>query len=179
MAARPDIYTYYDQFADLFDLSYGRQELGHTRPVNDHCKSLMELSHFQLQAAAAVVTGAYDFRGAVQSALIGTELALKAGLAANGEDENKIKTYGHILPKAIDSLAAYEPKFDADRVRKVAGTFPPYVANRYSPIQPERREIGHIIMGAQYIASEVMRQLSIRNFRTEGPMTFERVYPSI
>ena len=50
------------------------------------------LAAFQLQGAATALSLAFNSRGAVQSSLIGTELALKGGLAAFGE--NKKKRFG-------------------------------------------------------------------------------------
>lgn len=168
-----------DQFIDLMDFGYGVMEMGHTRDIGDHAKTLLGLARFHFQAAAATITGAYDLGGAVQSALLGTELTLKAGLAANGVSENRLKSdYGHNLKKAAKALGGHEAGFETDRVLRVLGTFPAYVPNRYAGEQPGRIEAGHIVMGAQYVAAEVTRQLTDRNLRADGGMPEPRRYPA-
>ncbi len=54
---------------------------------------------------------------------------------------------------------------------------PAYVENRYSSTQPTRIETGHIVMGAQYIAGEVMRQVTGYSIRCTHTPPQERVYP--
>jgi hypothetical protein len=135
-------------------------------------------SHVQIEAAAATATGAYDFRGTVQSALLGTELALKAGLAAHGVSDKELRLrFGHDLPKAAQHLQSLESAFDVGRVKRVVCAFPPYVSSRYVGAQPTRMETGHILMGAQYVASEVTRRFSNRNLREDHPSMPERTYP--
>lgn len=60
-----DLLSFYDQFTDILDFGFGLDDLTKSSSVDDDCKSFLELAHFQLQAAAAIVTGAYDFRGAI------------------------------------------------------------------------------------------------------------------
>ena len=178
LRSRPaDFNSFLDQFIDLFDFGFGLVELGHTRPVEEDCKTLLGLTHFQLQAAAAIVTGAYDFRGAVQSALVAVELALKAGLAAGGMREPKRRKLGHDLPALARTLADQETEMDGARVIGTANSLPAYVANRYAPDQPDRRETGRIVMAAQYIAAEVMRQLTDRDLRADMAPPVARSYP--
>jgi hypothetical protein len=169
--------SYCDQFADLYDFAYGRDDIDKMGWTNLECRNFMGLAHFQLQASAAIITGAFDFRGAVQSALVGTELILKAGLLASGVDKKRLRILGHDLQSLANELVHHKTSFDLHRVQHSISRFPQYVPNRYSAQQPTRREIGHIIMSAQYIASEVVRQFSSRNFRIDSGMTSKRVYP--
>ena len=115
----------------------------------------------------------------MQSALIGTELALKAGLVAHGltETELRKKDLGHNLTALTERLAPLAPKFDVARVLGVVSKFPPYVENRYDGAQPERRQVGSIIMGGQYVAAEVMRLFSDRDLRSAFSGELPRVYP--
>lgn len=166
-----------DQFLDLFDFGYGVMEINHTRKVGTECENLLGLAHFQLESAAATVTGAYDLRGAVQSALLAVELALKSCLAANGVSLTTLKQeFGHSLSKMVFAIREQESHFDAERVLRTLKTFPQYVPNRYSSSQPARVETGHIVMGAQYIGSEVTRQLTDRNLRLQNACD-ARSYP--
>lgn len=169
---------YFDQFADVFDIEYGTKALKYDCSETEITKRFLGLSKLQIHAAAAILTGGYDGRGAVQSALLACELALKAGAATSGFDEADLKDkFGHKMQKVADHLGCLWPAFDLERVHRVISNQPEYVPNRYSASQPRRSEVGHIVMGAQYIVSEVVRQLSDTDFRgaTKPPLT--RVYP--
>lgn len=168
-----------DQAFDLFDFGYGCMEFGHNRPVPDQSKELIYRAHVQLEAAAATATSAYDYRGTLQSALLGAELALKAGLACNGySDDNLRLKIGHDVVKAARALGECETNFDSDRVTNAVRTFPNFAQSRYGGPQPDRREMGHILMKAQFIASEVTRTFTDRNLRAGQPGAPTRTYPS-
>ena len=168
-----------DQAVDLFDFAYGFMEFGHTRSVTVQSKELIYRAHVQLEAAAATATSAYDYRGTLQSALLGAELALKAGLACNGYgDEMLRQKIGHNVVKAAKALGDFEPNFDADRVIRTVQTFPGFAQSRYGGAQPDRREMGHILMKAQYVASEVTRAFTDRNLRASQPVALTRSYPT-
>lgn len=170
-----------DQASDILDFGYGWQEFGHGRSIDARGRDLIWRSHVQLEAAAATATTAYDFRGTVQSALLGTELALKAGLAAEGMSDKELSSknkIGHNLEAAATSLAGCCPNFDLDRVIRVVRTFPDFVASRYNLPAPSRVETGNILMGAQYVASEVTRQFSDRDGRKGNPENGPRRYPA-
>ena len=62
------------------------------------------LAAFQLRAAAAALSVAFDSRGAVQSAILGAELALKGGLAAIGADEKTRRKHRHDLASAATAF---------------------------------------------------------------------------
>lgn len=172
-----EIEIFLDQFADVFDVQYGSTELKPEYVRIELVERFIGLSRLQLHAAAAIVTGGYDFRGASQSALLATELALKSAAATQGLTEGEIKNrFNHNHMNLTEFVSMALPKFDAERVRRVVAKQPQYVPNRYSREQPDRRSVGHIVMGAQYIVSEVVRQLSDRDFRNN--YTHSRRYPS-
>ena len=168
-----------DQAADILDFGYGWQEFGHSRHIDARAKNLIWRAHTQLEAAAATATTAYDYRGTVQSALLGTELALKAGPAAHGVSDQELRSraIGHNLASATARLAALEPELDAARIERVVAAFPELVASRYDTPPPDRVATGHILMGAQYVASEVTRQFSDRDCRRDNPSAQRRIYP--
>jgi hypothetical protein len=167
-----------DQALDLFDFGYGWMEFGHSRAVPDNAKELIYRSHTHLEAAAATATSAYDFRGTVQSALIGVELAVKAGLACHGVNDIQLrKSYGHNVSKAARALGDMESAFDANRVIRAVSTFPEFAQSRYTGPQPSRTDTGHILMKAQYVASEVTRAFTDRNLRADQPTRRVRIYP--
>jgi len=169
---------FHDQGIDLLDFGYGWMEFGSGRPASTLSKELIFRSHVQLEAAAAIATGGGDFRGIVHSSLLGVELSLKAGLAASGETKDDLrKRYGHDLKKAALELGKRESAFDSARVVRSISTFPPFVQSRYEGAHPARLEAGHILMTAQYIASEVTRCFSDRNLRADDPEMAARTYP--
>jgi hypothetical protein len=171
--------TYLDQFSDIADVQYGTQELKKPFAKTELVVRYIGLSRLHLHSASAVLTGGYDYRGAVQSSLLATELALKSGAAALGLDDERIKKqFGHDNEKVADFVGAGWAKFDVDRVKRVIAKQPPYVPNRYSATQPDRREVGHLVMGAQYIVSEVVRQMSDRDFRSAVQPPIARRYPA-
>ena len=167
-----------DQAVDLFDFGYGFMEFGHTRAVTDQSKELIYRAHVQLEAAAATATSAYDYRGTLQNALLGAELALKAGLSCNGYSDDDLRSkIGHNLSKAANALGDCESNFDLERVSRAVQTFPNFVQSRYSGSQPDRRAMGHILMKAQFIASEVTRLFTDRHMRANGSISKHRQYP--
>jgi hypothetical protein len=171
--------TYLDQFYDVADVQYGTQELKRPFAKTELVVRFIGLSRLHLHSASAVLTGSYDPRGAVQAAMLATELALKAGAAAQGLSEQDIKDrFGHRNSDTADFIGAGWSSFDLARVKRVLAMQPPYVLNRYSATQPDRREVGHLVMGAQYILSEVVRPMSDRDFRSGAKPHVVRRYPA-
>jgi hypothetical protein len=168
---------YLDRFIDIFDVASGVGHLADYKVPPKESLEMFQLAAFQLQAAAAILSVAFDFRGAVQSALIGAELALKAGLAAMRVDEEGRREHGHDLASAAQALAGMQPGLDIQTVLTTIKRLPEYVENRYSPNQPPRAETGHIAMGAQYIAGKVMRQMTGYSVRSALKPSIVREYP--
>ena len=168
-----------DQSIDILDFGYGWRAFGEGRELDRRGADLIRRSHVQIEAAAAVAAGGGDLSGSMQSALLGTELALKAGLAAHWVEDDDLKNlFRHDLKKLAKSLAKHEPRFDLDRVLRVIRLFPNYVKDRYSLPPKSRVETGHILMGAQYVASEVTRQFSPYDCRKRDPSLGSRTYPA-
>lgn len=181
LAEKPDaLACFVDQAADILDFGYGWTEFGHGRQLEARAKDLIWRSHVQLEAAAATATSACDFRGTVQSALLGAELALKAGLAAHGITDKELagRAIGHNLSAAAEHLGEFEPLLDVARIQRVAARMPNFVDSRYNSPPPGRVETGHILMGAQYIASEVTRRFSDRDCRADNASAVPRAYPA-
>jgi hypothetical protein len=178
--SRPEDYLLFcDQFLDLADFAYGLTDIVKTTLVCTEAQNLIQLSHTQLEAAAATVTGHCDLRGAIQCALLGAELVMKAGLACKGINEvDRKRKFRHNHYDMANYLTDLYPRLDRDRITRVAKSFPEFVPNRYSAFQPGRIETGHILMGAQYIASEVVRELSGRSVRVSAKVGEPRVYPA-
>lgn len=100
------IEIFLDQFSDIFDIQYGTTELKEQYSTIELTDRFINLSRLHLHAAAAVLTGGYDYRGAVQSSLLASELALKSGAAVEGLTETEIKTrFGHGLASLADFIS--------------------------------------------------------------------------
>lgn len=180
LCSRPhDLQMYLDQFIDIFDFAGGIGNLANFKTPPKDASDIFYLAAFQLQAAAAALSVAFDFRGAVQSALIGAELALKGGLAAVGVHEKSREKHKHNLGSAATAFFTLQTNFDMQRILAAIKRLPRYVENRYSPSQPSRVETGHIVMGAQYIAGEVMRQVTRFSIRPSLTPAVPRTYPSL
>ncbi|MDK1386773.1 hypothetical protein QN224_15290 [Sinorhizobium sp. 8-89] len=171
--------SYLDQFSDVADIQYGTREIKKPYSEIELVTRFVGLARLHLHSAAAVVTGGYDYRGAVQSALLASELGLKAGAAANGMREADIKKqFNHRTDAVLDFVASCWSSIDCDRMKRVVLGQPEYVPNRYAATQPERREVGHLVMGAQYLVSEIVRQISDRDFRKSLNPSITRRYPA-
>jgi hypothetical protein len=177
---RPDDFKMFiDQFIDIFDFAGGIATMASYKRPPANVMDIIWLATFQFQAAAATLSAAFNARGAIQSSLIGAELALKSGLAFAGVGESGRRAHGHDLFSAAMEFSESNSGFDIDRVRSTIKRLPPYVANRYSTTQPDRKETGHIAMGAQYIAGEVMRQITGYSVRSALAAFPDRTYPKL
>lgn len=170
-----------DQVIDVCDVQYGVPEVGTLVRDNETALKFITLAQLHLHAAAAVLTGGYDHRGAVQSALLASELALKAGAAMTGLTEDVLRRhpYGHNTQKALDAAKVGLPGLDDVRIARTIARHPDYVLNRYTFDQPPRRKVGHLVMGAQFITAEVVRQMSPRNARSTLSAPMARAYPPL
>ena len=159
-SSETDKEKYIEAYGDVFDLAGANGASGSYPSPPEMSKNFITLSGFQLQAATASLISAYDVRGAVQSALIGAELAMKAALLACNYSEEKIIKYGHNLKKLSKSVGEEYSSFDELKIFDIVSALPQYVENRYSPQQPSRSEVGKIVMDAQHVAGEVARALT-------------------
>ena len=170
--------TFIDQFLDLVDIGYGLDDLRSTALTVPDALSYISLSHMQLESAAATVTTQCDLRGAVQSSLLAVELVLKGAILLTNFPEKDLKdTFGHNRIKMINHLKSHSTGIDFSRVSKVVDILPMFVANRYAAKQPSRVETGHILMGSQFIAAEIIRSITTRNIRQQNGYADERIYP--
>jgi hypothetical protein len=96
-----------DQCGDVADIQYGVDELNEPYASNELVRRFIGLARLHLHSASAVLTGGYDFRGAVQASLLAVELGLKAGAAAHGMPEGEIRQkFGHRVSDIAGHLAA-------------------------------------------------------------------------
>ncbi len=152
--------AYLVNFCNLFDFAASLHPMGGYGVAPKPALPLLQLSALQTQGAAATLCAAFDERGAVQSALIAAELAMKAALAGAGANEDDLKALGHDFSKMARAVGEAYEEFGLEAVMEDVGNLPELVPNRYSPKQPGRDETGLIVMSSQAIAGAVARVLT-------------------
>lgn len=178
--------TFTDQWIDLFDFVYGLDDIAKTKSHPTQAIEFWQLAKQQLEGAAATLLGSIDKYTVIQNSIIAMELLLKGVLLAQGESEANLKKYGHKMGGLVDKTCGLVPDADHDRLRLVVDRTPPLVERRYQTKDYKRTEIGQMMMDAQFVAGEVLRQFSDRNIRSgltvdsaEGREYEERFYPSL
>ena len=157
--------AYVSTFSDLFDFAACLYSFGGYAVPPEPARPLFDLAAFQIQAAGATLCAAFDERGALQSSLIGAELALKAALAGKGVSAAALKKYAHNLSRLVEAVGNLYGSFELAFVKERVRLLPNLVDNRYSPKQPTRMETGAIVMAGQYIAGAVARAVTGGSFR--------------
>ena len=172
LASDPEqVEAYVSTFCDIFDFSACFCSFdGYSEPPAA-ALPLLNLAAFQLQGAGATLCAAFDGRGAIQSSLIGAELALKAALAGNGASDKDLEKYRHDLDRLARAVTEIYERFELTSVSARISELPKLVENRYSSDQPSRMETGNIVMASQHIAGAVARALTGGSFRTRLPST--------
>lgn len=158
--------TFFDQVIDLLDFSYGLDDLRNSTAVPRKTIDLWYLAKFQLEAASAILLGSLDRYAVIQNSCLAIELLLKGMLLAQGVSEEELKKkYGHKLEKMLSKAQGSAPNLDLERISLVMDGLPHFVQSRYEAPDLSRKEIGQIVMNVQFVAGEVLRQFSTRNFR--------------
>lgn len=171
--------VFMDVFIDLLDFHYGIAELRQPASSNELVVRYLSASRQHLHAASSILIQAVEKQGAIQPALLASELALKAGAAANLYSDEKLKGFGHKLHHIASALGSCWPKLDESRIQQVISRMPSYVGDRYSGVELSDRDLGNCVLGAQYICAEVTRQMSDRSFRSSFPEFAKRHFPKM
>jgi hypothetical protein len=163
--------AFFDQVIDLMDFVYGLDDLGKIGQLPDKTLEWWNLAKQQLEAAAATVLGSFNKYAVIQNCCISTELLLKGALMAKGVDEKTLAStkqgYGHNLENLVDKTAQQSPNLEREILLLVVKQFPDYVESRYEAKKLSRLELGRLLMSAQFISGEILRQFSDRNFRAD------------
>ena len=157
--------AYISTYCDIFDFSACCQPCDGYGESLDSDGGLLHLSAFQLQGAGATLCATFDERGAIQSSLVGAELALKAALATSGSSTTDLKRYRHDLQGLAKAVGDVYSDFDLALVTARIRQLPNLIDNRYSAQQPSRMETGNIVMACQLIAGAVARTLTGSSLR--------------
>jgi hypothetical protein len=158
-------FTFYDQTIDLFDFVYGLDELSKLKKHPEQAIEFWLLAKQQLEGAAATLLGSIDKYTVIQNSIIAIELLLKGALAARSLPKAEIIKFRHNMKGLADRACSLMPSADHERLKMVVGRTPQLVERRYQMKEYKRTELGQILMGAQYVAGEILRQFTDRNLR--------------
>lgn len=184
MASEPtDLARFLDQFIDLFDFGYGLDDFSKIHKGATEAVDLLSLGRAHLEAAANACVGSVDPYAVAQNSLIAIELNFKGALRASGRSEKELKDIGHDMRSLSAAFAGAYAKANSSLLMKVCTSLPKLVTHRYERLSLSRQQIGEIVMKAQFVGGEVMRQLSDRDmrsaFRMNGsPEPALRVFPA-
>jgi hypothetical protein len=174
--------TFCDQAFDLLDFVYGLDDLGKQDRIHSRTVEWWHLAKQQLEAAAATTLGSFTKYAIVQNCCVSAELLLKGALLQEGISEdllsNTKKGYGHNLESIASKVCKIRDEINSQLVLDVASRMPNYVETRYNDIGLTRVQLGHLLMNTQFLAGEILRCYSDRNFRLGAPIQV-RTYPSI
>jgi hypothetical protein len=179
-------HTLCDQWIDLYDFVYGLDDVSKEKRLPEQAIEFWLLAKQQLEGAAATLLGSIDKYTVIQNSLIAMELLLKGALLAHGMNETQAKSYGHQMTDLVEKACEAMPHADHARLKMVIGRAPKLVERRYQMKDYKRTELGQIMMDAQYVAGEVLRQFADRNIRPSlkgqsdsGADYSERYYPPL
>lgn len=149
----------YFAFADLYDLTYGLQQLRHS-PATAIEYWHMALSN--LEDVTNILTTAFSVDSVLQPICMTAELAMKAALIYRGADPEMLgrRDVGHNHKELARRMAAAMPHGDDVLVAAVAASLPDYVGSRYKSAGLSRLDVVRLALGVQFIAASSVRRLT-------------------
>lgn len=154
-------------FADLFDLTYGLDEL------RGSCRrglQLWQMAASNISDFANTLPGTFSVDSVVQPICLAVELSLKAAIVEGGEDPNSFRkrgAEGHDLERLANRLAQEFPHRDDGLMAEIIAAMPKYVESRYAPAGLTRLQVVRLALGAQFIAASSVRRHSTRDLAAE------------
>lgn len=157
---------------DVFDIGFALGRIGGFNLQEGDATDWFSMAAFHAQAAAITLRHAYDFRGAVQSALLCAELAVKSALIFAGRDADYCaKNIGHNLEKALPDLRL-TCRYPDIEVESIISGLPHFVRSRYIHKNWNRTEAGDIVSAAQRLLALVVKANTGRSNRDHFPADF-------
>ena len=165
-------------FADIFDLTYGRDEVSSASAAAIEAWTLA-MSH--LEVTTNGIIGGFDLAALTQSVCMTVELSLKAALMHTGTETKKLKQLGHNNVASVALLASLHPHRDDGLVAQLVAKLPPYVGSRYKRADLTRLEMVDLALASQFIVSSTLRRFTDRDLaamieREEGRNARPRVF---
>lgn len=160
-------------FADLYDLTYGVDELQQSTSV------AIEYWHMALSYLEDIVhilaTGS-SVTTVLQPICMTAELAMKANLTHLGADPKTLsyRDVGHRHTVLAQRMREASPHRDDERVAAITAELPDYVNSRYKAAGLTRLNVVKLALGVQFIAASSIRRLTRRDMagdmeRSEWP----------
>lgn len=148
-------------FADLFDFTYGVDDLKQTRP---EAHTLWHMAASNLGDVANALPNLFSVDTMIQPICMIVELSLKAALVFNGADPNDFKgREGHNLVDLTKRMSNELPHRDDTLVQVIVAKLPPYVKSRYEPAGLRRLDVARFSLAVQFVAASTARRLSERD----------------
>lgn len=172
-------FTVIDQFADVYDFDANLCPLKTELLNYETVCNFVSISRQSLVAASAAIIAGQGAQAAVQNAMHAVEMVIKALLVAQGKTEKYLKEkISHSMNKMLQELEINCPMVDIAHIRRLAESWPDYTKNRYEPLTDTPLEMATIVIHAQFAVSEIVRQLTVTNFRANASQQWKRVFPA-
>lgn len=153
-------------FADLFDLTYGIDELRHSSPV---AAEYWHLALSNLEDVANVLSSGFSVSTVLQPICMTAELAMKANLIHLGADPKTLshRDVGHRHTVLAQRMREASPHRDDELVAVVSAALPDYVSSRYKTSGLTRLNAIKLALGVQFIAASSVRRLTGRDMAND------------
>jgi hypothetical protein len=161
---RDEFEVCFSQVCDVWDIGTQLAPLDDKERLTGRFGELFDLAAFHLTAAVSTVSQRTANRGAAQSALIATELAIKSAHLKNGRSEKWIKNISHDLAKDLNEIKASLGS-DFTLVLDCVKKLPPLVAERYGNVELEALKIAELVVISQQIVGAVARSFCGYGYR--------------
>lgn len=162
---REEFEVCFGQVCDVWDIGTQLAPLDDKERLAGRMAELFNLASFHLTAAVSTVSQRSANRGAAQSALIATELAIKSMHLKNGRTEDWIrKQVSHDLSKdlpEIQTMLGGDYALVLDAVKRL----PPLVAERYGNVELEALKIAELVIVSQQILGAIARSFCGYGYR--------------
>lgn len=163
----------FKQVCDVWDVGTQLAPLDGKKKLLGRVSELFDLSAFHLTAAVCTLSQRSANRGAAQSALISSELAIKALHLENGRSEDWIKkNIGHDLNRGLDDLTV-KLGIDAPSVKNVIQRLPSMVGERYGDVEVPALKMNELVLLAQSVLAAVARALCGFGYRDKFKLNAE------
>jgi len=162
---REDFEVCFGQLCDVWDVGTQLAPMDDKERLTGRIAELFDLASYHLTAAVSTVSQRSANRGAAQSALIASELAIKAVHLKNGRTEDWIKKHVyHDLSKDLPEIQAMLGN-DYVLVLDAVKRLPPLVAERYGNVELQARKIADLVILSQQILGAVARSFCGYGYR--------------
>ena len=153
-------------WADCADYGFGIEEVVKDKSIGAFGEELFRSGNQQLNATFTLLHEDTPNPKSMESARMGTEMFLKAYLAAKvGLTENEVKDeIGHNLKKALDSCLAVDNQSELQNIRSDLSCFPE-IGDRYKGTYKTPGELWQGYKVAQFTGATVVRAFTDRDLR--------------